>query len=86
MPTLSQKGIFGQVERHPGITCRPPRLHPEKNRPAVRRWQMLLPSVPAGRPAASATTPAGRALPAAAAPAETQSNKELIRQLESIIW
>jgi len=33
---------------------------------------MLPPSVPAGRPAASATTPAGRARPAAAAPAQTQ--------------
>lgn len=62
---------FGQVEPRPGITCRPLLLHPERNQPAGRRWQMQLPFVPVGRPAASATTPAGRALPAAAVPAGT---------------
>ena len=36
-----------------------------------KRFIVLLPSVPAERPAASATTPAGQALPAAAAPAHT---------------
>lgn len=72
--TVTRKGS-GQVERLPGITCHPLRLRPEKNRPAGWRWQMLLPSVPVGRPAASVAIPAGRALPAAAAPAETQSSQ-----------
>lgn len=65
LPTLSH------TEWHSGITCLPLRLHPERTRPAEQCWQMLLPSVPAGRPAASATTPAGQALPAAAVPVGT---------------
>lgn len=68
------------------ITCHPLRLRPERNRPAGRRWQMLLPSVPVGRPAASVATPAGRAPPAAAAPAATQSNQNRdVRQLKSLL-
>lgn len=69
-----------------GITCHPLRLRPERNRPAGRRWQMLLPSVPVGRPAASVATPAGRAPPAAAAPAATQSDQNRdVRQLKSLL-
>ncbi|KAG7228931.1 hypothetical protein INR49_008709 [Caranx melampygus] len=44
-----------------------------RNQPAGQCWLMLLPSVPAGRPAASVTTPAGQALPAAAVPAVLHS-------------
>lgn len=42
---------------------------------------MPLPSVPVGRPAASVATPAGRAPPAAAEPAETRASEELINRL-----
>lgn len=73
---------FGQIEQLPGITCHPLHLRPEKSPPVGWRWQMLLPSVPVGQPAASVATPAGRALPAAAGPAEMQSketNQVLIR-------
>lgn len=62
---------FGQAEQYPGIICHPLRLHPERNRPVGQQWQMLPPSVPAGRPAASATIPAERVLPAAVAPLQT---------------
>lgn len=57
------------------ITCLPLRLHPERSRPAGRRWQTPRPSVPVGRPAASVATLAGRALPAAAAPAGARPNQ-----------
>lgn len=63
---------FGGAERFPELTCRPPRLRPEKIRPVGLRWRTPRPSEPAGRPAASAATPAGRAPPAAAGPAESQ--------------
>lgn len=66
---------FGQIEQLPGITCHPLHLRPEKSRPVGWRWQMLLPSVPVGQPAASVATPAGRALPAAAVPTEMQSKQ-----------
>lgn len=67
---------FGQAERYPGIICHPLRLHPERNRPVGQQWQMLPPSVPAGRPAASATIPAERVLPAAVAPSQTHERHE----------
>lgn len=57
-----------KVEVRPGLTCHPPRLHPERSRPVERRWQTLRPSVPVGPPAASGAIPAGPAPPAAAAP------------------
>lgn len=79
-------GDSDKVNVIPGITCHPLRLRPERNRPAGRRWQMLLPSVPVGRPAASVATPAGRAPPAAAAPAATQTNQNRdVRQLKNLL-
>lgn len=59
-----------------GFTCRPLHLHPGKIQPAEQNWLKPPPAVPAGRPAASVTTPAVPAQPAAAVPVNQQNLSE----------
>lgn len=63
-------------ESLPGFTCRPLHLHPGKIRPAERNWLKPPLTVPAGRPAASVTTPAVLIQPAAVVPARQHNSSE----------
>ncbi len=63
-------------ESLPGFICRPLHLHPGKIRPAERNWLKPPLAVPAGRPAASVTTPAVPTQPAAAVPVRQHNLSE----------